>query len=458
MLSPAEWKLVAVIATSFCAFRLILKQTFARNALVFALALVTGFLVQLPLGRQLNLYTGNITHYIGYVSVAVILTWGIGLTSIYAVHAWVAERLRAGSSAGLFLCSSLPLIVVIEFIGSNVIRMKLHNYREYASLMPALNSMHAPAWLYAYYGAVAVAFYFLLKALGLLIPGEAERRVERPAVTALVVLLALTSPLGAEPVRVAAPADRAFERIYNFDFAGAHAILDAARADDPADPLPHAVRAAALLFSEFHRLRVLELDFFADDDTLTDRKRLKPDAAAKARLFAATATARRLSQARLRVDGNDRGALFALCMAAGLETEYSSLVEKSYLRSYSLSKETQKYARRLLAMNPPVHDAYLTVATTEYVVSNLNPFFRFFVNFENIEGSKTKAVENLQRVIQGGRFYPPFARILLAVVHLREKRPDQALSVLRELERDFPENPLIHREAALAAEKVARLR
>lgn len=38
-------------------------------------------------------------------------------------------------------------------------------------------------------------------------------------------------------------------------------------------------------------------------------------------------------------------------MAAGLETEYSSLVEKSYLRSYSLSKETQKYARRLLAMN-----------------------------------------------------------------------------------------------------------
>ena len=442
------------MAFFLCCFRVILRQSFRRNLGVFGLALATGLLVQLPLGPKLNFYTGNITLYIGYVSIAVILTWGIGLTSIYAVHVWAAERLRTASHPGIFFCSALPLIVVIEFIGSNVIRMKLHNYREYASLMPQLNSMHAPAWLYAYYGGVAIAFYYLLKPLGFLVPAPARRPAPaRPTVSSLLLaLLVFVAPLRAEP----APVDRAFQRIYNFDFAGAHSILDAARADDPSDPLPHSVRAATLLFSEFHRLRVLELDFFANDELITDRKRLKPDPQAKSRLFAATTEARRLSGARLKVDGADRNALFALCMAAGLETEYASLVEKRYLRTYSLSAETQKHARRLLAMNPPVYDAYLTLGTTEYVVSNLNPFFRLFVRFDNIEGSKAKAVDSLQRVVEGGRFYPPFAKILLSVVHLRDRQPAPALKLLRELEHDFPENPLLRREVVLVSAKVAR--
>jgi hypothetical protein len=240
--------------------------------------------------------------------------------------------------------------------------------------------------------------------------------------------------------------DRAFHRLYSYDFAGAHAVLDEALAARPRDPLLHAVRGAAHLFSEFDRLHILELEFFADDDKVTDGKRLKPDRAAGERLLAATAESRRLALERLAVEPGDRDALFALCTAIGTETDYFGLVEKRYLRTYSLSKESQRYARRLLALDPPVYDAYLTLGSVEYVVSNLNFVFRLFVRFDDIEGSKQKAIENLRLVVRHGRYYRPFARILLAAIHARENDPRQALVLLREVEREFPENNLVRKE------------
>ena len=123
---------------------------------------------------------------------------------------------------------------------------------------------------------------------------------------------------------------------------------------------------------------------------------------------------------------------------------------------HSLSKEGQKYhSRRLLALNPPVYDTYPTLGTAEYVVSNLNFFFRLFVRFDRIEGSKKKAIENLELVIKFGHYYKPFAKILLAALHLREKRPAEALALLREVRSEFPGNTVIQREVVRAEERLA---
>jgi tetratricopeptide (TPR) repeat protein len=250
--------------------------------------------------------------------------------------------------------------------------------------------------------------------------------------------------------------DRAVSRMYNADFAGANAILDEEVGRHPDEALIYSVRAAAILFSEFNRLQILEFEFAADDDKVTDKHRLKPDPATRAELFGLLAEARKRSRARLAVQPQDRDAMFALCMATGIEADYVSLVEKKYIRTYSLSKEAQGYARKLLAMNPPFYDAYLTLGTAEYVVSNLNWFFRLFVRFDQIEGSTQKAVENLKKVIEKGRYYPPFARILLALVYVREKQPRQALELLQDMAREFPENPLVKNEVRRLTDQLAR--
>jgi hypothetical protein len=265
--------------------------------------------------------------------------------------------------------------------------------------------------------------------------------------------MAASAQTDADPA--SAPMNRAFNRLYNFDFAGSRAIIDAHLQSNPEDSLAYALRGAVCLFTEFHRLKILEMDFFSNDDKITDKKRLKPDPAARSQIFEATAEARKKSVARLVQHPEDRIALFALSMAAGLELEYTLMVEKKYLRSYGLSKETQGYAQKLLALNPPACDAYVTLGSAEYVVANLNFFFRIFARFDGIEGSKQKAIENLRQAIDYGLFYQPYAKILLTVVYLRDKRIEDALLLMKELKRDFPENPLFGREVAILMEKAS---
>jgi hypothetical protein len=248
--------------------------------------------------------------------------------------------------------------------------------------------------------------------------------------------------------------DLALKRMYNCDFPAAQALIAEQLGSHPEDPLLYSLQASAHLFSEFHRLKILELEFFADDEQVTDRKRLKPDLAIRAELFRLTGLARELSKARLAANPNDSNAMFAIFLAAGLETDYTSLVEKKYIRSYKLVKESQQYARKLIAMNPPVYDAYLSPAVLEYVVGNLNFFFKLFIRFDQIKGNKQTAIDHLKRVIEHGRYYPPYAKMLLAVIYLREDQVGQALVLLQELGRDFPENPLVRKEITRVSNKI----
>lgn len=279
----------------------------------------------------------------------------------------------------------------------------------------------------------------------------------RRALPLLVLsLMAFAATVRAGPDPCPTLIDRALGHMYNCDFEGANAILDEQVRAEPDNPLGHAMRGAAVLYEEFDRLGVLESQFFSDDEKVTDTKKFRPDPALRARLFAATGEARQRARARLAADPSDRDAMLALCMSAGLETDYTTLVEKKYLRAYALSKESQLYARQLLAVDPPVVDAYLTLGSVEYVVSKMNWFFRMFVRFDQVEGSTLKGIEDLKLVVAGGRYYAPMAKALLALIYLREDQPEVALGLLRELERDFPGNRLFRAEVVRVERQVAQ--
>lgn len=248
--------------------------------------------------------------------------------------------------------------------------------------------------------------------------------------------------------------DRAFGRLYNFDFAGAHAILDEHRRVDPDDPLSYSVSAAADLFAEMYRLKILETDFFVDDSKLAEKKKLKPDPAVRAAIFKAVGEARQRAEAKLAAQPIDRDALFALCMSASIITDYTALVERKQWAALQLARQTQSYALRLLALKPPAYDAYHTLGMMEYVMGSVPFFVRWFIRYDQIQGNKQKGIQNLYLVVQYGRYYQPFARILLSVIYLREKKPQEAETLLAELVRDFPENPLLRMELKKASEQV----
>jgi hypothetical protein len=255
--------------------------------------------------------------------------------------------------------------------------------------------------------------------------------------------LLIIAPLAAAPPTVF---DQAFGRLYNFDFAATHAILDPYIASHPAEPFPHAIRASAYLFHELDRLGVLEGEFFADDKRIIDRKKLKPDPAIRARFLKSIDDAQSRAKAVLRAAPNDRDALFTLCISQGLATDYMALVEKRQIASLSPAKQSNVYAQRLLRIDSQYYDAYLTTGLTEYLVGSIPFFIRWFIRFENISGSKEKGVQTLELVAEKGRYLRPFAKILLSIAYLREKKRGKSRQLLAELTREFPSNPLLARE------------
>jgi hypothetical protein len=174
-MSLDEFKLLIIL---FCVLFLsicILGRNSILTLRAFLYFSVMGFVAQLILGRELNRYTPNITLYIAYVSLAVTVAWGTGFSFLWAVHSWLAERFKISIGLGTYCICGIPMLVGLEIIGSNVIKMKLHNYHQYAALMPSLNTMHAPKWLYAYYIVTGIIMFFIAKALGLYAANQRER-------------------------------------------------------------------------------------------------------------------------------------------------------------------------------------------------------------------------------------------------------------------------------------------
>ena len=276
-----------------------------------------------------------------------------------------------------------------------------------------------------------------------------------PGVSVLLfplLLLAQTQahqPAPSPAIPTPGPIDRAFVRLYNLDFPGARTILDEHDRLEPADPLTPAVRAVVDLFTELERLHILETEFFLDDSHMVDGAGGRaPDPATRSRLYANLAEARRRAGVRLASAPNDLDGLFATCLASGVDLDYVALVERRTWRSLRMAGDVAAHARKLLSLKPPFYDAYLTFGSMEYIVGSLPFFVRWFVHYEGVSGNKTLGIEQLELVARQGRYYGPFARVLLTLVALREKRLEEAERRSADLVRDFPENAIFRKELA----------
>src|SRR5947208_14581160 len=92
------------------------------------------------------------------------------------------------------------------------------------------------------------------------------------------------------------PLDHGFQLLYNLDFDHAHTIFTAWQQSHPDDPMGPTCDAAGLLFSEFHRLGVLQGQFVLDDKKFENRPQLSTDPAVRARFNASIQKAETLAR------------------------------------------------------------------------------------------------------------------------------------------------------------------
>jgi hypothetical protein len=264
------------------------------------------------------------------------------------------------------------------------------------------------------------------------------------AVLATFILLMTVPQAIADPP--SAGLDPGFRRLYDLDFTGAQKEFESWEKLNPENPMGPASEAAAILFSEFNRLGVLEAQFYEDDSIFAARKKYEADPQQRVRFEQQLSRAEELARPRLGRDARDRDALLAMTFAAGLRSDYAALIEKRNLASLHYTKEATVWAAQLLAADPDCYDAHLAGGVSRYIVGSMAAPVRWILRLGGVAGDKAGGIAELRTTAAQGQLLAPFARILLAIAYVREKEMAQARELLLALQRDFPDNTLFGRE------------
>jgi len=239
-----------------------------------------------------------------------------------------------------------------------------------------------------------------------------------------------------------------FQLLYELKPEEARKHFEARQKTHPEDPLGSASEAASYLFEECYRQGVLTSEFFLDNKRFLGKIPLKPDPKLRAAFFAADKQAQDLARLRLETTPDNANALFSMALSLGMEADYASLIDKQQLDSLKKIREADKYANKLLVVAPDAADAYLGLGTANYVIGSLPGIKKFFLGFAGIHGNKKVGIQQLEIAAERGHYLRPFAKILLAMAALREKKRDLARKQLNELVAEFPENRLFASDLA----------
>jgi len=239
-----------------------------------------------------------------------------------------------------------------------------------------------------------------------------------------------------------------FRLLYELKPVEARAQFETWQKAHPQDPLGYASEAASYLFEECYRQGVLTSDFFLDNKRFLGDIPLKPDPQLRAAFFASDKQTQDLAQLRLKTNPDDPNALFAMSLGLGLQADYASLIDKRQLDSLRKIREADTYSNKLLKVVPDAADAYLGLGTANYIIGSLPGPKKVFLGFAGIHGDKNKGIQQLETTANHGYYLRPFAKILLALTALREKKPEVAREQLTELVAEFPENALFAGELA----------
>jgi len=265
---------------------------------------------------------------------------------------------------------------------------------------------------------------------------------------AMAVLLLSIPALAGDLAVHMPPLERGFQDMYNLDFNGAHTLFSEWQQTHPEDPMGPTADAAGFLFSEFHRLGVLESQFFELDKRFENRPKLNPDPELRRQFDAAIQKASVLAHAKLAKNPKDEDALFSLTLINGLQADYAALIEKRNVASLRFTKEATAWGEQTLAVNPNNYDAHIASGIAKYLVGSLSAPLRWLVRLGGVAGDKQGGVKELTLVADRGHYLAPFAHILLAIAYVREHDKQHAREILASLREQFPANPLFAQEIA----------
>jgi hypothetical protein len=241
-----------------------------------------------------------------------------------------------------------------------------------------------------------------------------------------------------------------FDLLYQQKFAEAREAFASWESRNPEQPFGQVAIAAGYLFEELSRQGVLTSDFFLNEKKFLHGIEGSPDSERMSHFRDAIARACELARERQKTNPKDGEALLALTLAAGMESDAESILQKRHLAGLKSMKKANGYAKELLAQYPDATDAYVATGIANYVIGSQSGGTRFALWFGGIHGDKKLGMEQVARTVENGRYLRPFAKIILALAARREKQDALAQRLFRELSEQYPNNAHFASEYAKA--------
>ena len=138
-----------------------------------------------------------------------------------------------------------------------------------------------------------------------------------------------------------------FHQLYAQKFSDARETFDSWESQHPEEPFGQVAVAASYLFEEFYRQDVLSSDFFLNEKKFLKGIDGKPDPERMQHFQEALDNSRKLAKQLLAKKAGDPEALFALTLAAGMESNADMILKKQHLDALKRLKESNGYAKQL---------------------------------------------------------------------------------------------------------------
>jgi tetratricopeptide (TPR) repeat protein len=260
------------------------------------------------------------------------------------------------------------------------------------------------------------------------------------------------------PATAAALRARGLQLGYNLDHADALAAFKEAVAADPRDPAGYRLAAATAWITLLFEQGAITVDDFLGQ-ARANLPRRTPNAALAAVFRDNVRQALALSEQQLEERPGDANAHYEVGAALGLIASYNATVEGHLLGSVGAARRAYREHERAAELDAQHKDADLIVGLYRYTVATLPAPLRLLSNLVGF-GTGGGGRDGALRLVEDAARYPsdvqPNAMFTLILLYNREARYDDALRVIRDLQRTFPRNRLLWLEAGSTALRAGR--
>jgi tetratricopeptide (TPR) repeat protein len=248
-----------------------------------------------------------------------------------------------------------------------------------------------------------------------------------------------------------------FTRLYALDYEGARAVFSHLESRFPNHPGPPLYLASAIWLQELFGREDLDLDKFIAPGYFTEKTRhVMPEAEREAFLGAIRRASDAVSSI-LAENPQHREARYFEGSIAGVQGAFAITIDRNTGAAFRHGKHAYKAHSAIVAEDPGMADAYMTVGLYEYVVGSIPWYVKWLATIVGYRGSKERGLEYLGRAAEQARVVADDSRVLQMVLFVREKRYEEALANAELLHGKHPSNFLLHLNRAQILEKLGRV-